>query len=62
MKRSTRQTQSNRRTTRPVVTITKVRKTTRSKDAVPCWADIQQYTVPIWNGLPGQPGSLPEAY
>lgn len=34
----------------------------RSKDALPCWADIQQYIVPIWNGLPGQSGSLPEAY
>jgi hypothetical protein len=29
---------------------------------VPGWADIQHYTLPLWNGMPGQMGSLPDAY
>lgn len=62
MKRSTRQTQSNRKTPRPTSNPTKARKVIRSKNALLGWADIQQYTVPVWNGLPGQPGSLPESY
>lgn len=65
MKSLPRKTTSPRRasTRSGVATLPAQAKRTRPNTRlVPGWADIQQYTLPLWNGMPGQMGSLPDAY